>query len=403
MIEVKVPSLGVALANVKLGSLLKQIGDPVKEGEAIAEAESDKVNFQIYSPGEGLLLKYFANSGDFVDVGSVLAVVGNKEEMQDAQGMEAGGAAEVKAEEKPAEAKAVEEKAPATRARIYPAARKLLAEYGLDASEVVGTGPGGAITKEDVLKAAEQAKGKAAEPAAAPVAEAQEEEIIPFTGIRKTIADNMRRSLDTLAHVTNITEVDMTAVADLRKKMRAELGDEIKTSLSLVSFVAKAVQMAIEEFPMVNCTIDGDKIIVKKYVHMGIAVGLEKGLVVPVIRNIEKKNLLEVDAELSAKIDAANEGKLLPEDMRGGTISISNAGTNGSIIATPIINYPQSVLVWLGQITKRPVVVNDEIVVRRMMYLCLAYDHRAVDGATIAKFGQKIKYYLEKPLNIVAR
>lgn len=386
VVEVRIPSLGVAIQEVKIARILKEVGEKVEKGEVLAEVESEKVSFEVYAPEEGVVLQLNAREGEMIEVGSVLALLGTQENLTEAK----VESATISLSSKP---------------RIYPAARRLLEEYGIDISQVTPTGPDGVITKEDVLRAVE--KTRTAIPAAAkPAAEDQmvimgEEEIIPFAGMRKAIAEHMSRSKQTAAHVTTVAEVDMTEVVDLRRKIVATLGDNYKDKISYVTFVAKAVASAIKEFPIVNSVLDGDRIVLKKYVNVGIAVALEGGLVVPVIKNVDKKSFLKVDEELTEMVEAARAGKLGPEAFKNGTITISNAGAFGAILATPIIHQPQSAIVWMGRITKRPVVVEDQIAIRQMMYLCLSYDHRVLDGAVAARFLQTVRKLLEQPLSLI--
>ncbi len=386
--EVIVSSLGIAIDEVTVASIVKNEGDEVQENEVVATVESEKASFEVVSPIQGVILKIYAQEGEAFKVGSVLALVGNRDEssLSEFAGKPAKNNDEQKDEQKQENHR---------RQKIYPAAKALLQEHDIDISSVVGTGPAGVITKQDVLKAIEAKTIQVVETDSAKGN--PWEERMPMSPVRQSIAKNMLLSKQTAADVTTLLEVNMTKLRELRKQIKDETGENIST----VSFVCKAITEEIKEFPALNSSIEGTTIVYKKYVNIGVGVARDKGLVVPVIKNTQEKTLLEIDRELKRLVDISREGKITPEVMSEGTITLSNAGAYGALIATPIINQPESAVVWMGAIVKRPVIVDDQIKIGQMMYLCLTYDHRVTDGAVAAQFLVKIKELLENPLKLL--
>jgi len=373
--KVILSNLGVDITEATVGSLVRQEGEKVKRGDIIAEVESQKVSFEVVSPADGFLLKILCKEGDTVKVGETVAIVGK-------EGEDISFLLEEKLE-KPKQGRKVKpkkdifNKAENThKVKAYPAARKLAQELNLNLSQIEGTGPEGLITKEDVEKYFKD-QGVS--------------EVIPLRGIRGTVARRMVESLQTAAHVTTVIEVDMTSV----KNLREELKEKKKLKLSYLPFIIKAVVKAIQDVPIINSVIKENKIIKKKEVDFGIAVGTEEALLVPVIRHAETMDLIEINKKLKEVATLAREKKLAPEDTQGGTITLSNGGAFGPILNTPIINQPQVALIWIGRITKKPIVVKDQILIRNMMYLCLSYDHRAMDGRDAGTFIAQMKKYLE--------
>jgi len=366
--KVILSNLGVDITEATIGSLVRQEGEKVKRGDVIALVESQKVNFEVISPADGFLLKILCKEGDTVKAGETVAIVGKV-------GEDISSLLEKGLPEKPKkEIFNKAEKIP--KVKVYPAARKLSQELNLNLSQIEGTGPGGLITKEDVEK---YSKNQGAS------------EVIPLRGIRGTIAHRMVESLQTAAHVTTVIEVDMTSV----KNLREEFKEKKNLKLSYLPFIIKAAVKAIQDVPIINSIIKEDKIIKKKEVNFGIAVGTEEALLVPVIRHIETMDLIEITKKVEEVATLAREKRLTPKDMQGGTITLSNGGSFGPILNTPIINQPQVALIWTGRITKKPVVVKDQIVIRNMMYLCLSYDHRAMDGRDAGTFLKFTKENLE--------
>jgi pyruvate/2-oxoglutarate dehydrogenase complex dihydrolipoamide acyltransferase (E2) component len=390
--EVKLSSLGVSITEGTIVRWLKQEGDRVEKGEILAEVETEKVNFEIVAPEAGILLKVFCGEKTIAKAEATVALVG-------AEGEDVSAWVEKIRQER----EGPEEKAPplekrertaAGKTKAFPAAKFLAKEHGIDLAEVTGTGPGGQVTKEDVEKfiARKQPRREEGIP--------DLEEILPLVGIRKAIADGMSLSVRTAAHVTTVAEVDMTELV----KLRAELGPQWKDegiSLTYVPFVVRAAARGIEKFPIINSQTLPDRIIVKKYINFGVVVAIAEGLVTPVLKRVESKSVKEI-ARMMEDISArARERKLSLEDIRGGTITLSNPGTFGAVLATPIIYQPQNAIVWMGRIAKMPVVREDAIVIRSMMYLCLSYDHRAIDGSIGAQFLQSVRKSLEAPVTLL--
>jgi pyruvate/2-oxoglutarate dehydrogenase complex dihydrolipoamide acyltransferase (E2) component len=390
--EVKLSSLGVSITEGTIVRWLKQEGDRVEKGEILAEVETEKVNFEIVAPEAGILLKVFCGEKTIAKAEATVALVG-------AEGEDVSAWVEkIRQEREGPEGKAPplekRERTAAGKTKAFPAAKFLAKEHGIDLAEVTGTGPGGQVTKEDVEKfiARKQPRREEGIP--------DLEEILPLVGIRKAIADGMSLSVRTAAHVTTVAEVDMTELV----KLRAELGPQWKDegiSLTYVPFVVRAAARGIEKFPIINSQTLPDRIIVKKYINFGVVVAIAEGLVTPVLKRVESKSVKEI-ARMMEDISArARERKLSLEDIRGGTITLSNPGTFGAVLATPIIYQPQNAIVWMGRIAKMPVVREDAIVIRSMMYLCLSYDHRAIDGSIGAQFLRSVRKSLEAPVTLL--
>ncbi len=393
IVEIKVPSLGVAVKTVTVIVINKKEGDQVKKGDIIAEVESNKASFEVYAPEDGTIKAINASEKKTVNVGDVIATLETSEQGETNE--------KIQDPELKSVTKGVnEDKALPKKHRIYPAARKLIKKNGLDSNSITGSGPNGIITKRDVVKELEQNQTDVRE-------EKKDfpDEVIPFTGTRKAIAEHMVNSLQTAAHVTTLAEIDMTNVINLRKEVNEELKNELNNKISPMAFVIKAVCTAIQEYPIMNSILDEEKeqIILKKSVNLSYAIDTEDGLMVPVIHNIERMNILEITTQIQELVKKANDNKLTTEDMTKGTITISNAGAFGAVSSTPIINQPQSSLVWTGAIVKKPAVVNDEIVPRDMMNLCISYDHKVIDGGTASKFGQIIRKELETPIRLLIK
>jgi pyruvate/2-oxoglutarate dehydrogenase complex dihydrolipoamide acyltransferase (E2) component len=387
-VEVKLSSLGVNITEGTIVRWVKKEGDSVEKGEILAEVETEKVNFEIVAPESGVLLKLFYGEKTIVPVDSTVALIGKPGE--DISAYTVKKPEEKKAMRKEATPSLRREGAAGAAVNAFPAAKMLARQHGLDLAEIEGTGPAGRVTKEDVEKFVAQKKEKEGERIP------ELEEVLPLVGIRKAIADGMSLSVRTAAHVTTIAEVDMTELV----KLRSEIGPQWKEegfNLTYVPFVIRAAVEGIRQFPIMNSQMLKDSIVVKKYVNFGVIVAIKEGLVTPVLKRVESKSVKEIARALEEISARARERKLSLEDMRGGTISLSNPGVFGAVIATPIIYQPQNAILWMGRIAKAPVVRNDEIVIRSMMYLCVSYDHRAIDGSIAAQFLQHIRKLLEDP------
>jgi pyruvate/2-oxoglutarate dehydrogenase complex dihydrolipoamide acyltransferase (E2) component len=374
--EVKLSSLGVSITEGTIVRWLKKEGDTVQKGEILAEVETEKVNFEIVAPEAGTLLKILYGEKTIAKVESTVAIVGSPGEDISAYLAKATEKTEEVSEKAAAPEKRV--RVSSGEVKAFPAAKMLAKEHGLDLAEIQGTGPDGRVTKEDVEKFL--AAKKAAEGERIP----ELEEVLPLVGIRKAIADGMSLSVRTAAHVTTISEV-------------APRWKEEGINLTYVPFVIRAAINSIRQFPIINSQLIKDTIVIKKYVNFGVVVAIQEGLITPVLKRVDTKDLRQIAQAMDEVSARARERKLSLEDIRGGTITLSNPGVFGAVIATPIITQPQNAILWMGRIAKMPVVREDQIVIRSMMYLCVSYDHRAVDGSIAAQFLQHIRRQLEDP------
>lgn len=401
--EIRVPTLGESVTEASIGKWFKQPGDVVAMDEPLVELETDKVTVEVPSPVAGKLTEIVAKEGDTVEVGALLGSV---------EAGAAGAQAPVKpAASAPAAAKPVAPAAASSATQPSPSAAKLMAENNLSASQIDGSGKHGQILKGDVLEAVTKVGDPAAASSAptaapAPVAlprvaspedDAALEERVRMTRLRQTIARRLKDVQNTAAMLTTFNEVDMSTVMDLRKRYKDMFEKKHNVKLGFMSFFTKAVCHALKEVPAVNAEIDGTDIIYKNYAHIGIAVGTDRGLVVPVLRNADKMSLAEIEKEISRLGKLARDGKLSVADMQGGTFTITNGGIYGSLMSTPILNAPQSGILGMHAIKERPIAVGGQVVIRPMMYLALSYDHRIVDGAEAVTFLVRVKDCLEDP------
>ena len=291
--------------------------------------------------------------------------------------------------------------------RLSPAVRRLVKEQNIDISQIRGTGSEGRITRDDVLAHVEKMKSapavpkvtpKAAVPTYAPSAPAgPKEEIVPMTQVRKVIAEHMTKSAYTAPHVTTWDEIDFTKLVEIREKLKVVAQEKYGIKLTYMPFVVKASVMALKEYPFINASVEGDKIRVKKYYHIGMAVGRDSGLIVVVTKDCDKKSLLQIASDMTKLGDKAREDKLTLDDIQGSTFTLTNAGMYGALASTPIINYPEVAILGIHMIQKRPVVIDNQIVIRDMMTACLSFDHRLIDGHYAVQFLHRIKYFIEHP------
>jgi len=390
--EVKLSSLGVSITEGTIVRWLKQEGDRVEKGEILAEVETEKVNFEIVAPEAGVLLKVFYGEKTIAKAEATVALVGT--EGEDVSAMVEKVLQERKEPEEKAAPPNKKERVAGGKTRAFPAAKFLAKEHGIDLAEVTGTGPGGQVTKEDVEKfmARKQPRREEGIP--------ELEEILPLVGIRKAIADGMSLSVRTAAHVTTVAEVDMTELVRMRTDLAPKWKDE-GIGLTYVPFVIRAAARGIEKFPIINSQTLADRIIVKKYINFGVVVAIAEGLITPVLKRVESRSVKEIARMMEDISPRARDRKLGLEDIRGGTITLSNPGVFGAVLATPIIYQPQNALLWMGRIAKMPVVREDAVVIRSMMYLCLSYDHRAIDGSIGAQFLQSVRKSLETPATLL--
>jgi pyruvate dehydrogenase E2 component (dihydrolipoyllysine-residue acetyltransferase) len=440
-VDVIMPQMGESIAEGTIVKWLKNIGENIDRDEPLFEISTDKVDAEIPSPAAGVLLEILVPEGKTVDINTVVARIG--------QAGEAPRAAAPKAAPAPSDAPTAAKPAapapaprpaaapasapasapapapapgPATRGvvRSSPVVQKIAAEHGVDVSLVEGTGEGGRVTKKDIMNYLESAS-TAAVPAAAPATEApatptpaprpaapaptaraqvfaagQDEVREPMSIMRRKIAEHMVMSKHTSAHVYTIFEVDMNEIVKRRDALKREFdGEGVK--LTFLPFFIEACIRGIKEFPIVNSSVDGDTIVYKKNVNVGIAVAIENGLIVPVIKQADRMNLLGLAKSAADLGERARTKRLVPDDVQGGTFTITNVGVFGGVVGLPIINQPQVAILGIGTIVKRPVVIDDAIAIRPIVYISLSYDHRVIDGADAARFLTVVKRELEKP------
>ncbi|MDX0666171.1 2-oxoglutarate dehydrogenase complex dihydrolipoyllysine-residue succinyltransferase [Sinorhizobium medicae] len=409
--EIRVPTLGESVSEATVGTWFKKVGDAIKADEPIVELETDKVTIEVPAPAAGTLSEIVAQAGETVGLGALLGQI--------AEGAGAAAAAPAAAEKKPvpvaaapaAAARPPTAAAPQTSTSMppAPAAAKLIAENSLSADQIDGSGKRGQVLKGDVLAAV--AKGisapAAAEPAQvqarapAPAEDAAREERVKMTRLRQTIARRLKDAQNTAAMLTTYNEVDMSAVMSLRSKYKDIFEKKHGVKLGFMGFFTKAVTHALKELPAVNAEIDGTEIIYKNFCHVGVAVGTDKGLVVPVVRDADQMSIAEIEKEIGRLGKAARDGALSMADMQGGTFTISNGGVYGSLMSSPILNAPQSGILGMHKIQDRPVAIGGQVVIRPMMYLALSYDHRIVDGKEAVTFLVRVKESLEDPERLV--
>jgi len=433
-VEIRVPPLGESVVEATVGRWAKQEGEAVRKDEVLVELETDKITVEVAAPADGTLGSVKKKEGDTVGVNELLA------EMEAGAAPAAASAAAPAQAEAQAGASAPAESAPAATATATaepgsadaptsPAARAIAAEHGLDLATVRGSGPNGRVTKEDVLKRIEDGRAAAGAPAreaaapapaptptaapapatapaakpAAPSVPAGEraETRERMSRRRQTIAKRLLEAQHTTASLTTFNEVDLQAVMDLRKRRQDEFVKKHGVKLGFMSFFTRAVIGALKAFPRVNAEIQGDEIILKHYYDIGIAVGAEEGLVVPVVRDADRKSFAELEAEIGELGKKARDGKLTLEELQGGTFTITNGGTFGSMLSTPILNPPQVGILGMHNIVQRPVVVDGQVAIRPIMYVALTYDHRIVDGSEAVRFLVTVKNQLEDPLTML--
>ena len=445
--EIRVPTLGESVTEATIAQWFKKEGDSISADEPLVELETDKVTIEVPAPSAGVLSEIVAKSGDTVEVGALLGSIG-----------EGAGAAAPAAPETDAGSDGEQAADPATASAasaedaggsdgdetLSPAVRRIVEEKGIDPSTVEGTGKDGRIVKGDVLAAASGTAAPASPPAAAPAApqpssppaparaaeaapaapaapakkaeaspppppvsapaagdDSAREERVRMTRLRQTIARRLKDAQNTAAMLTTFNEVDMTAVMDVRSQYKELFEKKHGAKLGFMSFFVKACITALHDVPAVNAEIDGDDLVYKNYYHIGVAVGTDKGLVVPVVRDADRMNLAQIETTIADFGRKAREGSLKIEEMQGGTFTISNGGVYGSLMSTPILNAPQSGILGMHKIQQRPMVVDGEIRIRPMMYLALSYDHRIVDGKEAVTFLVRIKESLEDPQRMI--
>jgi pyruvate dehydrogenase E2 component (dihydrolipoamide acetyltransferase) len=418
--EVKMPQMGESIAEGTIVKWFKQVGDTVKRDEPLFEISTDKVDAEIPSPASGVLTEIKVKEGETVPVNTVVAII-NGESAKPAEAKPEARQPVEEAKPKVAEPESV---APAKqppvqevrRIRSSPLVRKIAAEHGIDISQIEGTGIGGRVTKNDILsyienrraarEAAEAARAQLVQPhetpqplkeeiGPPPFAEGERVEIVPMSVMRKRIAEHMILSRRISAHVTTFMEVDFTETTKLKDKLKEDYMNREGVKLTYMPFIIKAVIEGIKKWPIINSSVWGDQIVYKKDINIGVAVALEWGLIVPVIRNADERSLLGLARAVNDLSERARSKQLKPDEVQGGTFTVTNPGVFGSLIGTPIINQPQVAILGVGQIKKRPVVINDAIAIRQIGYLSLSFDHRVIDGAVADQFMSVVRAVIE--------
>jgi 2-oxoglutarate dehydrogenase E2 component (dihydrolipoamide succinyltransferase) len=398
-IQVEVPTVGESISEVQIGQWLKAEGDWIDSGEDLVEIETEKASVQIPAPASGFLGKISKLEEEFANVGDIIAVIEPGEKPAQVTTSESGkGSPE----------------APTSSSEssgfVMPAAQRLLDEHGLSASQVPAHGPGGRLLKEDVLAFVRDQKSSPPVPVAPPSrsetslvtndSELRGEEIKPLSMLRRTIAARLVEAQQTAALLTTFNEIDMDPVMKIRKKYKEQFLERHGVKLGFMSFFAKAAVEALRRYPAVNAEIRGDDVVYRHYQDIGVAIGGGKGLVVPVLRNVERMSFADVEQSIGNFARQAGENRLQPADLIGGTFTISNGGVYGSLLSTPIVNPPQSGILGLHSIQQRPVAIDGNVVIRPMMYVALTYDHRIVDGREAVGFLKTIKDVIEDPARL---
>jgi len=405
MTEIRVPTLGESVTEATIGKWFKKAGDPVAVDEPLVELETDKVTIEVPAPSAGTLGEIIAKDGETVAVGALLGQI-----------TEGGAAVKPAAAAAPspvaasAPAAAPSKAAPAD-TPLAPSVRKLSAESGVDAATVPGSGRDGRVTKGDMLAAIEKAASAPTplnQPVAAvqmrapsPASDAAREERVKMTRLRQTIARRLKDVQNTAAMLTTFNEVDMSHVMALRTQYKDVFEKKHGSKLGFMGFFTKACVQALKDVPAANAEIDGSDLIYKNYYHVGIAVGTDKGLVVPVVRDCDQKSIADIEKSIADFGRRARDGQLKIEEMQGGTFTITNGGIYGSLMSTPILNAPQSAILGMHKIQDRPVAIGGKVEIRPMMYLALSYDHRVIDGKEAVTFLVRIKESLEDPARLV--
>jgi 2-oxoglutarate dehydrogenase E2 component (dihydrolipoamide succinyltransferase) len=429
VLEIRVPALGESIVDAVIAAWLKSEGDEVKQGDALVELETDKVNIEVNAEHSGVMQKIFKQTGDVVSVGEVLGIVGESDEVDIGIPQETA-VLEKKSDQQPFNG----QQQPASHSvdgqkSVSPLARRIADDYNVDLSQVTSHGQHGRVTKDDVISYLEKnsdqqtpdlptvrqqsrvtgaktnleaARKESPSDQSKPQVEIQSasggrEEHVRLSRRRQTIAQRLVEAQHTAAMLTTFNEVDMSSVMEIRARRKESFKEHHGVSLGFMSFFTKAVVGALKAFPRLNAEVQGNEMIMKYYYDIGIAVGAEEGLVVPVLHDADRKSFAEIESEIANLAKRARENKLTLAELQGGTFTITNGGVFGSLLSTPILNAPQVGILGMHKIEHRPVVVNGQIVIRSMMYLALSYDHRIVDGREAVQFLVRVKEFIEDP------
>ena len=424
MISIKVPPLGESIVEATVARWLKKEGDAVAAGDTLVELETDKVTVEVPALKAGVLARLMKHDGDVVAVDDVLGEIDETASVAATTPARAAAPAEAAGERAPSAPAPTPPAAPtAGGVRASPAAKRVAAEAGVDLAAITGTGRGGVVSKPDVIEqtsapapaprgdgATPSSPARPAEPASRPAAPARpvapartgdRETREKMSTRRKRIAEHLLEAQHATAHLTTFNEIDMSAVSTLRERIKERVEKERGVKLSFMPFFVKATCLALDAYPVVNAQIDGDSIVYKHYVNMGIAVASDAGLVVPNIKDADRKGMVEVSNDIATLAKRARDGKLTMDDLTGGTFTITNGGVFGSLVSTPIINYPQVGILGLHKIQERPVAVNGKVEIRPMMYVALSYDHRIIDGQQAVLFLVRVKELMEDPATML--
>ena len=391
MTDIKVPALGESVTEATVGKWHKKIGESVKADELLVELETDKITLEVNAESDGVLENITAAEGSTVSVGDVLGSI--KKGAAPSKTIEAQKAADKEIDDKKTLVQESVITSKADKNIPSPAASRIAQEKNIDVLSVSGSGKDGRVTKADVINASMASSIQVS----SSNIKGRETEVVKMTKLRQRIAQRLKESQNTAAILTTFNEVDMSRVMDLRNKFKDKFLEKHNVKLGFMSFFVKASVAALQEIPGVNAQINNDEVIYHKYCDISIAVGTDKGLVVPVLRNAESMSFADVEKGIVELAKKARDGKLTMEDLTGGTFSITNGGIYGSLLSTPIINPPQSAILGMHSINERPVVVNGQIVIRPIMNLALSYDHRIIDGKEAVTFLVRVKEFLENP------
>ena len=398
IVEIKVPVLAESVPDATLLDWYKQVGEQVERGDNLIDLETDKVTLEIEAPESGVITELRKQTGDIVLTDDVLAIIDTE------------GAATVSADAPAAAATSpadVAEPVAVLSGKLSPAVRKLVDEHGLDPNHIQGSGKDGRLIKADVLAHLEKGGDQTTAAATqvqerpAPPETVRVEERVPMTRLRKRTAERLLTAQQESALLTTFNEVNMQAVMDLRERFKTEFEERFGTRLGFMSFFVKAAVEVLKKFPVVNASVDGDDILYHGYFDIGVAVGSNRGLVVPILRDVEHMPFAEVERKIRDFGERARDGKLTLDELTGGTFTISNGGVYGSLVSTPIINPPQSAILGMHKIQPRPVAEGGEVVIRPMMYLALSYDHRIIDGREAVQWLDTLRQTLEDPARML--
>ncbi|MDC1184807.1 2-oxoglutarate dehydrogenase complex dihydrolipoyllysine-residue succinyltransferase [Alphaproteobacteria bacterium] len=394
--ELIVPTLGESITEATVSKWLKKVGDSFDADEPLVEIETDKITVEVPAPSAGSISEIKVEEGADINIGGVLAILGDQKISKTSSALKDISKKETVVEEKKEEkiSKEVEITSAEDNAKLSPSVQKLIAENDLSADKISSSRADGRLTKGDVFNFMSN-------PSSKPISSKEREEVVKMSKIRKTIATRLKESQNTAAILTTFNEVDMSEIMKVRESKKEDFVERYGVKLGFMSFFVKAVVSSLEEFPAVNAEIREENIIYKNHFDIGIAVGTEKGLVVPVLKNADTMTFGDIEKNIVELSTKAKEGSLTMDDLTGGTFTISNGGVYGSMLSTPIINRPQSGILGMHNIQKRAVVVDDEIVIRPMMYLAFSYDHRIIDGKESVGFLVSIKNLLENPSKLI--